>query len=147
MVIPLYHYTNRPVTPVPVGHIRNRTFGKEERDKKNTDCRLDVIYTPLLRILQIKNSILMPIIFLFCILGTYAIHGRFSDIIVMVIFAFPKESDICCVRYRSFFTLFGSIKSLKAALRTAFKPVVLLLGPLKGRKKGDFSTAYCRNTA
>jgi hypothetical protein len=34
MVIPLYHYTNRPVTPVTVGHIRNRTFGKEERDKK-----------------------------------------------------------------------------------------------------------------
>lgn len=45
-----------------------------------------LIVKPLLKILQLKNALLMPIIFIFCIVGTYAINGRLFDIKVMIIF-------------------------------------------------------------
>jgi putative tricarboxylic transport membrane protein len=45
-----------------------------------------LIVKPLLKILQLKNALLMPIIFIFCIVGTYAINGRLFDITIMVIF-------------------------------------------------------------
>lgn len=45
-----------------------------------------LIVKPLLKILYIKNSILMPIIFLLCTIGTFAINGRLFDIWVMIIF-------------------------------------------------------------
>ena len=45
-----------------------------------------LIVKPLLKILLIKNSILMPIIFLLCTIGTFTINGRLFDIWVMIIF-------------------------------------------------------------
>lgn len=45
-----------------------------------------LIVKPLLKILRVKNTILMPIIFIFCIVGTYAINSRIFDIKVMIIF-------------------------------------------------------------
>ena len=45
-----------------------------------------LIVKPLLKILQVKNSLLMPIIFMFCVVGTYAINGRLFDIGVMIVF-------------------------------------------------------------
>jgi len=45
-----------------------------------------LIVKPLLKILHIKNSILIPIIFLLCTIGTFAINGRLFDIWVMIIF-------------------------------------------------------------
>lgn len=45
-----------------------------------------LIVKPLLKILQIKNSILMPIIFLFCTIGTFAVNGRLFDVMVMILF-------------------------------------------------------------
>ncbi len=45
-----------------------------------------LIVKPLLKILQLKNAILMPIIFIFCIVGTYAINGRLFDVGVMIVF-------------------------------------------------------------
>ncbi len=53
-----------------------------------------LIVRPLLKILTIKNSILMPIVFLLCTVGTFAIHGRLFDIWVMIGFgllAFPMR--------------------------------------------------------
>jgi putative tricarboxylic transport membrane protein len=53
-----------------------------------------LIVRPLLKILTIKNSILMPIVFLFCTVGTFAINGRLFDIWVMIGFgllAFPMR--------------------------------------------------------
>jgi putative tricarboxylic transport membrane protein len=44
-----------------------------------------LIVKPLLRILRVRNALLMPIIFIFCIVGTYAISGRIFDIGVMVV--------------------------------------------------------------
>ncbi len=52
------------------------------------------IVKPLLRILRLPNAILMPIVFIFCTIGTFAINGRFFDLIVMIFFgllAFPMR--------------------------------------------------------
>ncbi len=44
------------------------------------------IVKPLLKILSIKNAILMPCVFVCCSIGTFAINGRFFDLLVMVFF-------------------------------------------------------------
>ncbi len=44
------------------------------------------IVKPMLAILRIKKSILMPIVFVLCMVGTYAIAGRMFDILVMICF-------------------------------------------------------------
>lgn len=44
------------------------------------------IVKPMLYILRIKKSILMPIVFVLCMVGTYAIAGRLFDIFVMICF-------------------------------------------------------------
>jgi putative tricarboxylic transport membrane protein len=52
------------------------------------------IVKPLLKILRLKNAILMPVVFIFCTIGTFAINGRFWDLLVMVAFgliAFPMR--------------------------------------------------------
>lgn len=45
-----------------------------------------LIVKPLLWLLRIKKSIMMPIVFVLCMVGTYAIAGRLFDIYVMIIF-------------------------------------------------------------
>ena len=40
----------------------------------------------MVKILDIKNSVLMPIIFILCAIGSFAISGRTFDILVMLIF-------------------------------------------------------------
>ncbi|MFH2115882.1 MAG: tripartite tricarboxylate transporter permease [Spirochaetota bacterium] len=42
------------------------------------------IVKPLLRLLMIRKSIMMPIVLVLCIVGTYAISGRVFDIMVMI---------------------------------------------------------------
>ena len=52
------------------------------------------IVKPMLNILKLKNAILMPIVFLFCAIGTFAINGRPFDLLAMVFFgliAFPMR--------------------------------------------------------
>ncbi len=44
------------------------------------------IIKPLLKILSLKNAFLMPIVFIFCTIGTFSINGRFFDLIVMICF-------------------------------------------------------------
>jgi len=44
------------------------------------------IVKPLLRILKLRNAILMPIVFVFCTIGTFSINGRPFDILVMIAF-------------------------------------------------------------
>jgi len=44
------------------------------------------IVKPMLHILRIKRTILMPIVFVLCMVGTYAISGRLFDIVVMICF-------------------------------------------------------------
>jgi len=41
---------------------------------------------PMLRILRIKTTIMMPMVFVLCMVGTYAIAGRKFDLLVMIIF-------------------------------------------------------------
>lgn len=53
-----------------------------------------LIVRPLLKILEIRNSVLMPIVLLLCTVGTFAINGRLFDIWVMIGFgllAFPMR--------------------------------------------------------
>jgi putative tricarboxylic transport membrane protein len=45
-----------------------------------------LIVKPLLWLLRIKKSIMMPIVFVLCMVGTYAIAGRIFDILVMILF-------------------------------------------------------------
>lgn len=45
-----------------------------------------LIVKPLLWLLRIKKSIMMPIVFVLCMVGTYAIAGRIFDIFVMILF-------------------------------------------------------------
>lgn len=45
-----------------------------------------LVVKPLLWLLRIKKSIMMPIVFVLCMVGTYAIAGRLFDIYVMIIF-------------------------------------------------------------
>jgi putative tricarboxylic transport membrane protein len=45
-----------------------------------------LIVKPLLWLLRIKKSIMMPIVFVLCMVGTYAIAGRIFDIWVMILF-------------------------------------------------------------
>ena len=40
----------------------------------------------MVKILNIKNSVLMPIVFILCAIGSFAISGRIFDILVMLIF-------------------------------------------------------------
>jgi putative tricarboxylic transport membrane protein len=40
----------------------------------------------MVKILNIKNAILMPIVFVLCAIGSFAISGRIFDILVMLIF-------------------------------------------------------------
>jgi len=52
------------------------------------------IVRPMLRILKLKNGLLMPLVFIFCTIGTYAINGRPFDLLAMVCFgliAFPMR--------------------------------------------------------
>jgi putative tricarboxylic transport membrane protein len=52
------------------------------------------IVRPMLKILKLKNGVLMPLVFLFCTIGTFAINGRPFDLVVMVFFgclAFPMR--------------------------------------------------------
>lgn len=52
------------------------------------------IVRPMLKILKLKNGILMPLVFIFCTIGTFAINGRPFDLLVMVFFglmAFPMR--------------------------------------------------------
>jgi putative tricarboxylic transport membrane protein len=39
---------------------------------------------PLLKILRMKTTIMMPVVFVLCMVGTYAIAGRKFDILVMI---------------------------------------------------------------
>ncbi len=41
---------------------------------------------PLVRVLQVPRTILMPIIFVLCAVGSYAINGRLFDVYLMIIF-------------------------------------------------------------
>ncbi|TVQ34766.1 MAG: transporter [Spirochaetaceae bacterium] len=45
-----------------------------------------LIVKPLLKLLMIRKSIMMPIILVLCMVGTYAIAGRPFDILVMIVF-------------------------------------------------------------
>jgi putative tricarboxylic transport membrane protein len=45
-----------------------------------------LIVKPLLWIIRIRKAIMMPIIFVLCMVGTYAIAGRIFDILVMIAF-------------------------------------------------------------
>ncbi len=45
-----------------------------------------LIVKPLLKLLMIRKSIMMPIILVLCMVGTYAIAGRRFDILVMIAF-------------------------------------------------------------
>ncbi len=45
-----------------------------------------LIVKPLLWMLRIKKSVMMPIIFVLCMVGTYAISGRIFDVLVMILF-------------------------------------------------------------
>ncbi len=52
------------------------------------------IVKPMLKILKLKNGMLMPIVFLFCTIGTFSINGRPFDLLAMVFFgliAFPMR--------------------------------------------------------
>jgi putative tricarboxylic transport membrane protein len=52
------------------------------------------IVKPMLHILKLRNGMLMPLVFLFCTIGTFAINGRPFDLFVMVFFglmAFPMR--------------------------------------------------------
>ncbi|MEO8411156.1 MAG: tripartite tricarboxylate transporter permease, partial [Propionivibrio sp.] len=53
------------------------------------------IVKPLLRILRVKRTILMPIVFVLCMVGTYAISGRMFDIQVMIAFLSSMKSPRC----------------------------------------------------
>lgn len=41
---------------------------------------------PMLKLLRLKSTIMMPLVFVLCIVGTYAIAGRKFDILVMICF-------------------------------------------------------------
>lgn len=45
-----------------------------------------LILKPLLKLLTIRKSIMMPVIMVLCMVGTYAIAGRLFDILVMITF-------------------------------------------------------------
>ena len=52
------------------------------------------IVKPMLHILKLRNGLLMPLVFLFCTIGTFSINGRPFDLAVMVFFgllAFPMR--------------------------------------------------------
>ena len=52
------------------------------------------IVKPMLHILKLRNGLLMPLVFLFCTIGTFSINGRPFDLVVMVFFgllAFPMR--------------------------------------------------------
>ncbi len=42
--------------------------------------------TPLLTILRVRRAVLLPIIFVLCVIGAYAIAGREFDVLVMLVF-------------------------------------------------------------
>jgi len=52
---------------------------------------------PLVKVLQVPRSKLMPIVFILCMVGSFAIQQRFFDIGVMVVFGilgyFMREMD------------------------------------------------------
>jgi putative tricarboxylic transport membrane protein len=43
---------------------------------------------PLVKVLAIRRSRLMPVVFVLCVIGSYAIQARLFDIGVMVVFGF-----------------------------------------------------------